>query len=269
MASSSTTNTLPHRHEARPCRVGGGVAPSRHAVRAAFNFPTTMANTGCMKRQCVYESRNGSQVRRGSLIGSPSALLSAARETRLARLSSAQQSGNLANGGAQTAPGCAAADSLPSQAAPASSIFQPIPRRAAGRKSEAWRRPGHRTSSAAVADGENVRRAVRAVVGRAHLATSAAACSSPENAARGRRGATRPRPGTRPADARLRCLQALKAQNYAPPDALRSSTPRPHGGGHCGREDNRKSLTRSPGALPQRAIFRNTNTHTPEQRTTR
>ena len=256
MASSSTTQHTTSRHEARPCRVGGGVAPSRHAVRAAFNFPTTMANTGCMKRQCDCESLNGSQVRRGhdcSLVVL-SALLSAARETRLARLSSAQQSGNLANGGAQTAPGCAAADSLPSQAALASSIFQPIPRRAAGRKSEAWRRPLHMTSSEPVADGGNVRRAVRAVVGRAHLATSAAACSFPGNAARG----SRERCNT---PAPWYALGLCAAPNQARPSKRRTTRqrraalfhPTTAWGGRCGREDT-KSLTRSPGALPQRAI---------------
>lgn len=186
MASSSTTHRNTSRYEARPCRVGGGVAPFRHAVRAAFNFPTTMANTGCMKRQCVCESLNGSQVRRGSLIGSPSALLSAARETRLARLSSAQQSGNLANGGAQTAPGCAAADSLPSQAAPASSIYSaPSGGALQGGNPEGYRRPPHRTSSGPAADAENVRRAVRAIVGCAHLATGAAVCPSPEKRRKG------------------------------------------------------------------------------------
>lgn len=196
MASSSTTNTLPHRYEARPCRVGGGVAPFRHAVRAAFNFPTTMANTGCMKRQCVCESLNGSQVRRGDLlIGSPSALLSAARGTWLARLSSAQQSGNLANGGAQTAPGCAAADSLPSQAAPASSIYSaPSGGALQGGNPEGYRRPPHRTSSGPAADAENVRRAVRAVVGRAHLATGAAVCPSPEKRRKGQTRCNTPAP---------------------------------------------------------------------------
>lgn len=256
MASSSTTHRTTSRHEARPCRADGGVAPSRYTVRAAFNFPTTTANTGCMKRQCDCESLNGSQVRRGhdcSLVV-PSALLSAARGTWLARLSSAQQSGNLANGGAQTAPGCAAADSLPSQAAPASSIFQPIPRRAAGRKSEAWRRPGHRTSSAAVADGENAIRAVRAVVGRAHLATGAAVCPSPEKRRKGQTRCNTPAPWYAPGRRAAPSLQDPQSAEPRARDALRSSTPRPHGGGHCGREDNRKSLTRSPGALPKRAI---------------
>ena len=239
MASSSTTNTLPHRYEARPCRAGGGVAPSRHAVRAAFNFPTTMANTGCAERQCVCESLNGSQVRRGSLIGSPSALLSAARGTWLARRSSAQQSGNPDNGGAHTALGLAEPYSL-TATRPLFSISQPIPRRAAGRKSEAWRRPGHRTSSAAVVDGENVRRAVRAVVGRAHLATGAAVCPSPEKRRKGQTRCNTPAPwyapGRRaaplsasPQSAELRAT--LRAALFHPATAR---------GGHCGREEQNR-----------------------------
>lgn len=102
-------------------RRGRGFAVSPALVGAAFIFPTTKADTEYIKRQCDCNPHNGSQVRRGhgcSLVVLP-ALLSGARGTWLARFTSAQQSGNPATGGAQTAPGSAAAYSLTAQAAPA------------------------------------------------------------------------------------------------------------------------------------------------------
>ena len=101
-------------HAASPCRGGAGARPWRDRTVAAFIWP-------------VAKPLNGSQVRRGHLlVGSLPALLSRARETWPETICLASHRlGNLATGGAQTAPGCAAADSLPSQAAPASPLINP------------------------------------------------------------------------------------------------------------------------------------------------
>lgn len=131
-------------------RRGRGFAVSPALAGAAFIFPTTTADIGCIKRQCDCNPHNGSQVRRGhgcSLVVLP-ALLSGARGTWLARFTSAQQSGNPATGGAQTAPGSAAAYSLTAQAAPALPISHDLSAPSGGAQQcgnpEGYRRPLHR-----------------------------------------------------------------------------------------------------------------------------
>ena len=104
---------------ARPCRVGGvRVLLSRSAVGAAFNCDGSMV-------------ANGPQVRRGYRLGSLLVVLTrppfgGARDVAgVLHLSSTHRLGNLANGGAQTAPGSAAAYSLTAQAAPALPLINP------------------------------------------------------------------------------------------------------------------------------------------------
>ena len=250
---------------ARPCRVGGvRVLLSRSAVGAAFNCDGSMV-------------ANGPQVRRGYRLGSLLVVLTrppfgGARDVAgVLHLSSTHRLGNLANGGAQTAPGSAAAYSLTAQAAPALPLINPNRTHTDNGKhtnfSYAAIHPGycalvlhaglarHYGEPAALADGllqaiysapsggaqqcgnpegyrrprhMNARRlllipncnmgdnAMRRTSWQ-NLATSEAAGLCPEIAARGRAdGATRPRPVTRPADARPRVCKTLKAQDYAP-----------------------------------------------------
>lgn len=199
---------------ARPCRVGGvRVLLSRTAVGAAFNCDGSMV-------------ANGPQVRRGYRLGSllvvlPRPPFGGARDVAgVLHLSSTHRLGNLANGGAHTAPGSAAPYSLTRQAAPALPISRDLSadpearRRAEIGSTEATRPP---ESSAAVAGGELLQGRVplRRISGEI-LATREAAGLCPEIAARGRAdGATRPRPVTRPADAQPRVCKTLNAQDYA------------------------------------------------------
>lgn len=243
---------------ARPCRVGGvRVLLSRTAVGAAFNCDGSMV-------------ANGSQVCRGYMLVVLTrppfgGAQDATGESFFYSLATVWQS---CNGGAQTAPGSAAAYSLTRQAAPALPISHDL-----SADPEARRRaeigsietpPPHEGSAAGV-DGELLQGRVplrRTSVGI--LATSEAAGLCPEIAARGRAdGATRPRPVTRPADARPRVCKTLKAQDHATLRRAALFHPATARGGHCGREDIRdkrgnarlwKSPTRSPGALPHRAI---------------
>lgn len=254
---------------ARPCRGGASALPWRDRTVAAFNFPTTTADTECTKRKCDGSMvANGSMVRRGhgSSVVFP-ALLSRARETWPETICLApHRSRNLANGGAQAAPGSAAADSLPSQAAPALPISRDL-----SADPEARRRaeigsietpPPHEGSAAGV-DGELLQGRVPLRRTSGEFATSEAAGLCPEIAARGNAdGATRPR---------WYALGLCAASNKQDPQSagLRDSEtrcalpPRDRTGGQCGREDIRdkrgnarlwKSPMRSPGALPIRAI---------------
>lgn len=255
---------------ARPCRGGASALPWRDRTVAAFNFPTTTAGTGCIKRKRDWDTSNGSQVRRGYglLIGSPfrppfGGAQDAAGESFFYSLATVWQS---CNGGAQTAPGSAAAYSLTAQAAPASSIYS-APSGGAQQcgNPEGYRRPLHRKARRLPLipncyKGDNAMRRTS----WQNLATSEAAGLCPEIAARGRAdGATRPRPVTRPADARPRVCKTLKAQDHATLRRAALYHPATARGGQCGREDIRdkrgnarlwKSPTRSPGALPIRAI---------------
>ena len=218
---------------ARPCRVGGvRVLLSRSAVGAAFNCDGSMV-------------ANGPQVRRGYRLGSLLVVLTrppfgGARDVAgVLHLSSTHRLGNLANGGAQTAPGSAAADSLPSQAAPAFSIYS-APSGGAQQcgNPEGYRRPRHMNARRLLLipncnKGDNAMRRTS----WQNLATSEAAGLCPETAARGRAdGATRPRPVTRPADARPRVCKTLKAQDYAPLRRAALFHPATARGGQCGRE---------------------------------
>lgn len=113
MTDSSLLRNYYPTHAASPCRGGASALPWLSRTVAAFIS--------------IRKTLNGPQVRRGSCssVVFP-ALLSRARETWPETICLASHRlGNPATGGAQTAPGCAAADSLPSQAAPALPLINP------------------------------------------------------------------------------------------------------------------------------------------------
>lgn len=187
-------------HAASPCRGGASARPWRDRVVAAFIWP-------------VAKPLHGSQVRRGHLlISSLPALLSRARETWPETICLAsQRPGNLATGGAQTAPGCAAAYSLTRRAAPAFPISHDLSAPSCGAsqdgKHEGYRRPLHRNARRLPLI-PNYTRDFPCVGLRRDAGNE-----QPRALVRGKtRG------------------KSLDAQDHAPHDALRSSTPRPHGG---------------------------------------
>lgn len=262
---------------ARPCRVGGvRVLLSRSAAGAAFNCDGSMV-------------ANGPQVRRGYRLGSLLVVLTrppfgGARDVAgVLPLYGTQRLGNLATGGAQTAPGSAAAYSLTAQAAPASPLINPNRTHTDNGKhtnfSHAAIHPGYCTlvlhaglarhygEPAALADGllqaiysapsggaqqsgnpEGYRRPRHRKARRLPLIPNCNTRDFPRVGLRREAGSEQPRALVR---GKTRGKSLMARQTHL--QLRRARPPRDRTGGAL-RQGGTKSPTRSPGALPKRAI---------------